>query len=824
MSKNMEQSELTFMEKVAAFIVDKRNFFFVFFVAACVFSIISSGWVEVEDDITKYLPEDTETRQGIDLMEKEFVTYGNAEIMVSNVSLKKAEELAEKIENIDGVSEVKFENTDEYFKGSSALFKVTFEGESNEEISENALDKIKELLSRYDVYVSSDVGYDSSKELQGEMNVIIVIAVIIIIAGLTFTSKSYAEVPVLMITFGVAALLNKGTNYILGTISYVSNSVAVILQLALAIDYAIILCHRYTEEREHLDRREATIKALSKAIPEISSSSLTTISGLAALITMEFGIGRDLAFVLIKAIFFSLFSVFTLMPGLIMLFGNLMEKTKHKNLVPSISFIGKADYKSRYVIPPIFLVVMIAAFFVSGNCPYAYSDKDIVTHKQSERQIADEKIRETFRQKTLLAVVVPSGEYEKEAKLLSRLEEFDEVEETVGLSNTEAMDGYMLTEALTPREFGELTEIDYSLAQALYAAYAVDGEDYGKIISNFESYSVPLIDMLTFLHKEVDEGYIPLDDETKDDIDDIYDKIDEGRKQLESDKYSRMLVYITLPEEGEETFAFLDTMHGVIAEYYPENAYIVGNSTSDYDLSKSFSRDNILISILSALFVIIVLFFTFKSAGLPILLIAVIQGSIWINFSFPVILQQKQHFLGYLIVSSIQMGANIDYAIVISSRFSELKQKMKLKDAIIETLNAAFPTIITSGVILAAAGTLIAYITTNGAIMAIGESLGRGTVLSIILVMGVLPQILVIGNNIIEKTAYEIKKPDIITASTGRMMVNGRVRGRISGFVDADIRGLVRGDINAVVRADNVTMLNDEETPPLDESDSIEEV
>ena len=371
MSKNMEQSELTFMEKVAAFIVDKRNFFFVFFVAACVFSIISSGWVEVENDITKYLPEDTETRQGIDLMEKEFVTYGNAEIMVSNVSLKKAEELAEKIENIEGVSEVKFENTDEYFKGSSALFKVTFEGKSNEEISENALDKIKELLSRYDVYVSSDVGYDSSKELQGEMNVIIVIAVIIIIAGLTFTSKSYAEVPVLMITFGVAALLNKGTNYILGTISYVSNSVAVILQLALAIDYAIILCHRYTEEREHLDRREATIKALSKAIPEISSSSLTTISGLAALITMEFGIGRDLAFVLIKAIFFSLFSVFTLMPGLLMLFGNLMEKTKHKNLVPSISFIGKADYKSRYVIPPIFLVVMIAAFFVSSNCPYA---------------------------------------------------------------------------------------------------------------------------------------------------------------------------------------------------------------------------------------------------------------------------------------------------------------------------------------------------------------------------------------------------------------------------------------------------------------------
>ena len=822
MSKNIEPTDQTFMEKVAAFIVDKRNLVFVFFAAACIFSIISSGWVEVENDLTKYLPDDTETRRGIDIMEKEFVTYGSAEIMVANVSLKRAEKLADEIENIDGVSEVEFENTDEYFKGSSALFKVTFEGEATDEINEKTLDEIKNKLSAFDIYVSTEIGEDMSKSLQNDMNIIIVIAVIIIIAGLTFTSRSYAEVPVLLITFGAAALLNMGTNFMLGKISFISNSVAVILQLALAIDYAIILCHRYTDERENLSQHDAIVKALSKAIPEIASSSLTTISGLAALITMRFGIGRDLAFVLIKAIFFSLFSVFTLMPGLIMLFGGLMEKTKHKNLVPSISFIGKADYKSRYVIPPIFLILMIAGFFVSSNCPYAYGLTDLKTHNKSESQIAREKIKNTFRQKTLVALVVPSGDYEKEAAMLEEFDKFDEVESTQGLANTEAMDGYMLTDALTPREFSELADIDYSAAQALYAAYAADGKEFGRIISNFESYTIPLIDVLTFLHKETDEGYIPLDDETTDDINEIYEKIEEGRLQLESDDYSRMLLYLTLPEEGEETFAFLDKIHEVLYRYYPENSYVVGNSTSDYDLASSFLQDNILISILSALFVVIVLFFTFKSAGLPILLIAVIQGSIWINFSFPVIMQQQQYFLGYLIVSSIQMGANIDYAIVISSRFSELKQEMDLKDAIIETLNNAFPTIITSGAILAAAGTLIAFITTNGAIAAIGECLGRGTVISIILVMGVLPQILVIGNNIIEKTAYEIKKPEVITASTGRMMVNGRVRGRISGFVDADIRGLINGDINAVVRAGNVTKLPEEE-PTQDNAESTEE-
>ena len=143
MSEKVDIKESNFMEKIASFIVDKRNLFFVFFIGACIFSIISSGWVEVENDITKYLPESTETRQGIDLMEKEFVTYGTAEIMFSNVSLKRAYELQKEIEKIKGVTEVKFENTDEYFKGSSALLKITFEGSANDDISITALDTIK---------------------------------------------------------------------------------------------------------------------------------------------------------------------------------------------------------------------------------------------------------------------------------------------------------------------------------------------------------------------------------------------------------------------------------------------------------------------------------------------------------------------------------------------------------------------------------------------------------------------------------------------------------------------------------------------------------
>ena len=312
------------MEKLASFIVDKRNLFFLLYIFALIFSAIATGWVKVEDDITTYLPDTTETRQGLTVMNDNFVTYGTANVMVSNITYDTALDIQSRLEDIEGVTTVEFDDTDEHYTNASALFSVSFDAEVGDERAENALQEIRdELEGSYDTSIYSEVGYDSSADLQSEMLVIVIIAAIIIVVVLTLTSRSYAEVPVLLMTFGAAALLNMGTNFLCGTISFISNSVTVILQLALAIDYAIILCHRFSDEHETLPTREACIAALSKAIPEISSSSLTTISGLAALAFMHFGIGRDLATVLIKAILFSMLCVFTLMPGLLVLFSDI---------------------------------------------------------------------------------------------------------------------------------------------------------------------------------------------------------------------------------------------------------------------------------------------------------------------------------------------------------------------------------------------------------------------------------------------------------------------------------------------------------------------
>ncbi len=792
------------IQKVATFIVDKRALFFLLYGFAIVFSFFSNKWVEVENDVTTYLQEDTETRQGIVAMDENFTTFATAKIMVSNITYETAEEIRDFLEDVEGVQLVAFDDTSEHYKDATALYDLNFSGEAKDPVCEQAMETIRQELSKYDLAVDTDIGYDEVAELNEEMGVILLVAVVIIVLVLTLTSRSYAEVPVLLLTFGTAAILNKGTDFLCGKISFISNSIAVVLQLALAIDYAIILCHRFSDEHETLDAREACIEALAKAIPEISASSLTTISGLAALSFMKFGIGLDMSIVLIKSVMLSLLSVFTLMPGLLMVFSPWIDRTRHKKLLPNITPLGKFAVASRYVMPPLFAVVLVAAAILSNQCPYSYSYTDLETTKMSQHRLDHMKIRDEFGTSNLVALVVPSGNYPAEKAIIRELKARPEVKDTMALSGMEFVDGYMLTDSLTPREFAEAVGLDYEMAKGLYSAYALEHDQYGEILSGLSRYDVPLFDLFLFVKDELQSNNILLDGEAKNTADELFEQMDSAQLQLKSDKYSRMVVFLNLPEESPETFEFLSEMRRIIGRYYDDDYYVVGNSTSSRDLASSFLGDNLLISILSALFVILVLLFTFQSVGLPVLLIIVIQGSIWINFSFPTLMHQPLYFLGYLIVNAIQMGANIDYAIVISSHYQALRKQIPHKEAIVQALNESFPTIFTSGSIMASAGLLIGNLSANPVISVMGTCLGRGTIISIVLVLCILPAILVLGDSIIERTSFRLKGVERRTRTvTGTIRVRGHVRGYVSGIVDADINGIVKGDLNALVVSEN---------------------
>ena len=785
------------MTQLATFIVDKRNLFFLLIVVLLIFSAFSRNWVEVENDLVAFLPDDAETKLALDVMENQFTTYGTAEVMVANISYDEAEQLGDTLADIKGVQSVAFDQTTDHYNHASALYTVTFAYDEDDDECLTALDEVKAALAGHDLFVSTELGNTLQETISTEVSIIMVYVAVIVVTVLIITSQTYGEVPVLLLTFVTAMVLNQGSNFLLGTISFVSNSVTSILQLALSLDYAVILCNHFKEQHETMPIREAAITALARSIPEISASSLTTVGGLAAMLFMQFKIGPDMGICLIKAILYALLSVFILMPGLLVLFGPLIEKTRHKDFIPKISFVGKIDYATRHVVPLVFIAVALLGLHFSNKCPYAYGYSSLTTPKLNASQIADNMVSDNFTSSNMLALVVPAGDYEKEAQLLEELESYDEIDYTMGLANIEAMDGYMLADKLTPRQFAELSGLDYEAAQLVYAAYAAENSDYGKLMGSIASYKVPLIDMFLFVCDQVDAGYVTLDAEQTGMLNSAKTQMESAKAQLSGEDYSRMLLYLTLPVSGDETYSFIDTIRSIAQEYYPDGSvYVAGNSTNEYDFKKSFATDNTVVSIVSLLIVLVVLLFTFKSVGMPLMLILVIQGSIWINFSIPYFTGTGLFFMSYLVVSSIQMGANIDYAIVIATRYQELKDKMDHKQAIIETLNFAFPTVLTSGTILTVAGTLIGRMTSEAAIAGIGQSLGRGTIISMFLVLFVLPQILLLGSDLADKTSFAVPKMIRKKEASGRVYVDGIVSGEINGAVSGTMRASIDGDVN----------------------------
>ncbi len=428
----MEQTQKQkngFTMKLATFIVNKRNLFLLITIILLVFSAFSRNWVEVENDQTAYLPASCETKQALNVMSDQFTTCGTAEVMLANITYDEAEALSGRISAVKGVQSVAFDETSGHYARASTLFTVTFDRDETDDACLTSLDAVKELLTDYDLFVSTDLGNTLAETLDSE---VMVYVAVIIVAVLILTSRTYGEVPALLLTF------------------------------------------------------------------------------IAAMVFMQFKIDPNMGICLMKSILFALLAVFIVMPGLLVLFVPLIEKTEHRSWVPKISFAGHYAWASRKVVPFVFLTVIAACFFLSGKCPLRLWLQQS-HHTQAQRD-ADrgETHDDTFTTPNMLAFVVPAGDYEKEAALLTELESRGEIDHAVGLANTEAMDGCMLADKLTPRQFSELAGLDYEMAQVVYAA---EQSDYGKLMGNIASYKVPLIDMVLFVCEQADAGIIQLDAE-----------------------------------------------------------------------------------------------------------------------------------------------------------------------------------------------------------------------------------------------------------------------------------------------------------------------
>lgn len=750
------------LHRASEWIVDHYRLFFVVFAALLVFSAVASGWVKVENDVAAYLPADSETRQGLDIMEQEFQTYGSAKILLRDTDADAAAATAEQIRAVDGVDSCTYTMNDT----GSALLSVSLSDLEGSDTCAQTVQALRDLLDGSGAYIYSAEGYSISDQISGEVRGLLVIVAIILVTVLTFTSSTYAEVPILLITFLAAALINKGTNFVFGTISFVSNAVAILLQLAMSVDYAIIFCNRYKQAHETLPVREAVIESLEKSITVISSSSLTTIAGLVAMTFMKFGLGRDLGIVLIKAILISMLTVFLLMPGLLLKLGPAMDKTKHRNFVPKISGVGRLAWRTRRVVPLVFAAVLVVACIGANRVSYVYSEAPLKTHNADVNRTASQAITDDFGDETVLAVVVPAGDYTQEAALLDALSALPEVKSAVGIAGTEAAGGYRLADAVDYRTFAQLSGADSTSAQALFALYAAENGAAQTAAQDLSGYQVPLLKLFEFLNDKIADGTVTLSAAQAAQVTALSSQLERASAQLEGTSYHRLVLTLAAASDGDETFALLDRIHAVVHQYYPTDSYLVGDAMSAYGSEQTFTQDNVMVSAMSILMVMLVLLFTFRSLGMPILLTLVIQGSIWINFGITVLTGEYVLFMVYLVASAIQMGCNVDYAIVVASHYTEARADQGPREAMITALNLAFPTIITSGTMLISAGLLIGARVSSGAVAGMGRFVGVGSLITVFLVLFVLPQLLLLGDTFVRRTALPAQRRLPLTAAS----------------------------------------------------------
>lgn len=661
------------------------------FVAALVLSAVCIPFVNVNYDLTEYLPEYVDSKQGIDRMEETFGYPGTARIMLEDVSLYEAKQYKDRLEAVDGVDQIlwcdslvnvyapeefiDYDSIIDYYQDGYAVMDVTFEEGDSSERTSGAIDQMKEIAGDKGYFVGMAVQTKSlSEQLAQEMQLIMTLAVVFIFLILCVTTTSWFE-PVLFLTvMGAAIVLNKGTNIFLGTVSFLTNNVVAVLQLAVSMDYSIFLLHAYTRYKESgQEQITALTNAINEALNSILASSLTTIVGFLVLTVMEFSIGFDLGLSLAKGVVFSLITVLFLMPALILRMSRLIERFAHKSFLPDFRRFSQKVFRLRYVVLAAAVIAFPPMYTAQGMNSYLFGNSAVGAGEGTQVHEDEQRINAIFGRSNMMMAIVPQGSNVTERELTEEIEALPYVKSVQSLA-------------------GELPE------------------------------GVP-------------ESFLP----------------ESVTGLLHKKGYSRILLYTRTKDESEAAYVAADEIRELMRRYYPEDSYLVGGTPSTQDIQTVITKDYSFVNLLSNLGVFLVVLFTYRSLAIPAVVMIPIEVAICINMAVPYLMGEKVVFMGYVIVSCIQLGATVDYSILTTSNYIEARKTKKKEEAAVAAMTRSIPAILTSGSILTIVGYVLHFVSTISAIGDLGHLIGRGAFISLILVISLLPAFLVLIDPLLTK-------------------------------------------------------------------------
>src|SRR5690625_4132070 len=637
-----------------------------------------------------YLPDNAPSTQAIRVMEEEFSgDVADTRVMIKDVSIQEALALKDEIAAIDGVSEVMWlddvldtkipiemadvDTVEPYFNNNNALFTLSIE--EGKEVE--ATDAVYEIIGKDNALSGGALNTAIAQKTTGEetFNAALILVPIIIII-LLLSTRSWIEPVFLLIAIGVSILINLGTNIFIGETSFISQAVAPILQLAVSLDYAIFLLHSFDDYRKKIDDPTvAMTKAMRRSFPAIAASAATTFFGFMALTFMEFGIGSDLGMNLVKGILLSFLSVMVFLPALTLMFYEYIDRTRHKQFLPTTYPIGKFTLKLRIPVLIVIALLIVPAFLGQSQTNFLYGMGE---HPDNSRAGIDgEAIEEVFGKYNPLILLVPKGDLAREDRLISDLKKISHVKSVVSYSEAVGL--------TIPPEF---------------------------------------------LEESVTEQFF-------------------------SDNYSRLVINTTLDKENEVAFSFVEDVRKVAAKYYGDEFHATGENVTLYDMKHVVEKDNTLVNVLTVVTIALVLLVTFRSISFPVVLLLTIQTSVWINLSVPYFSDDPLVYIGYLIISIVQLAATVDYSILFSENYIRLRKEMSARHAIKKTINENIFSIAVPASILSSVGFILCFTSSDSIISSIGILLGRGTLLAFTLVVILLPALLLVFDRLIEKTSWK---------------------------------------------------------------------
>ena len=678
------------MINIAARIIRHKKAVVLVFALVAIICTAAQFFVPVNYNMVDYLPEDAQSTQALDVMESEFTaSIPNTRVMVPDVTLQEALMYKEKLSAIDGVSDVIWlddvvdlktplemadqETVETYYKDGSALFTIGVRAGDEVEIT----DAIYETIGEKGAISGEAINTATSQKMAGTESLYAALLLVpIIIFILVISTNSWIEPLFFLTAIGVSVLINLGTNIFIGEISFVTQSVSPILQLAVSLDYAVFLLHSFNDYRKTAGNPEEAMRlAMKKSFPAVTASAATTFFGFIALTFMNFQIGSDLGLNLVKGIVLSFISVMVFLPALTLLLYKWIDKTEHKSFIPSFEGIGRFVLKLRIPVLILVFIILIPSYLAQSNTTFTYGLGEL---PESSRAGSDFlKIKETFGETTPIVLLVPKGDAAKETELVNELEELDYVTNVIAYVN--------IVGSVIPPEY-----LDKSITNEFY-----------------------------------------------------------------SDNYSRIVVNTNQGTEGEIPFSIVKKVQKTAEQYYGDQTLSLGESVTLYDIKTTVTKDNIIVNVLTIGTIALVLLVTFKSISLPVILLLTIQSSVWINLSIPYFTNLPLVFVGYLIVSTVQLAATVDYGILLTEEYQHHRKNMSAVKAIMKTLDEKTFSISISAAILSSVGFILWITSSNPIVSSIGLLLGRGALLAFVMVVLLLPALLVVFDKLIKKTTYQ---------------------------------------------------------------------